>query len=309
MSPAAYAYYDWCGRAITAGTSRLSGRDCLQWRLVTRSGERYRVPEAKGAHAGPTDDDMLTAPPMAITPDGRKIAYYSEREQRFAVRDLGSGTILLAPPVVPAADVRRNAAEITLSADGRYLAVSVSNGFNTLADLETGTLTDIPAGWQVRSIGAGGGPVVVGDTLRLGLFADGEVTPFTGEAWHTPGGLGPDGTTVAYLTRALPENGGSVDPGVVDAEIVTVDAVTGEARTRSPLLDAPEGLFPMSMGPWLNATEVTVMGRRLDARPAQGDDKVLGWDTYTIDVTTGRMRRLHTYSFPAWAGGLVLPGF
>ncbi|NAS21356.1 hypothetical protein GT755_06615 [Herbidospora sp. NEAU-GS84] len=184
----------------------------------------------------------ITFPPTRIPAS----ASYSEKDQRFAVRDLESGVILLAPPVVPAADVRRNAAEITLSADGRYLAVSVSDGFNTLADLETGGLT---------------------------------------------------------------ENGGSADASVVDTQIVTVDAVTGEPRTGTPVRGLSEGQFPMGMGPWLNTTEVTVLGRQWDARPAQGDGKVLGWDTYAIDVTTGRTRKLHTYSFPAWAGGLVLPGF
>ncbi|WP_062349053.1 hypothetical protein [Herbidospora yilanensis] len=309
VSPAAYAYYDWCGQEIASGTSHLSGRDCLQWRLVTRTGERYRVPEAMGPHAGPADDDyVLTAPPVRITADGRKIAYYSEKEQRFAVRDLESGSIRLAPPFVPAADVRRNLPDIALSPDGRYLAISVPGSLNTLADLETGELTDVPAGWSVRSIGAGGRPVVVAGTMRLGLLSGGEVRPFTGTAWHTPGGPGPDGTTLAYLTRPLPEDGGSTG-SAVDAEIVTVDAVTGESRTRTPVRDVPLAPFPMSMGPWLDATEVTVLGRRLDARPVEGDAKVLGWDTYAIDVTTGSMRKLDTYSFPAWAGGVVLPGY
>ncbi|WP_170991294.1 hypothetical protein [Herbidospora galbida] len=310
VSPAAYAYYDWCGREITSGTARLSGRDCLQWRLVTRSGERYRVPEAKSAHAGPADNaQTLVAAPLEITPDGRKIAYYSEKDQRFAVRDLESGSILLAPPLVPAADVRRNAAEIALSADGRYLAVSVQDGLNTLADLETGALTDLPAGWKAQSIGAGGRPVVVADTGRLGLFDDGEVEPFTGRAWHTPGVADPDETTIAYLTRPYPENGGSTDPTVVDAQIATVDAVTGEALTSVQVRDVPESFFPLGMGPWLNATEVTVSGRKLDARPVKGKDNVIGWDTFAVDVTTGRMRKLDTYSIEAWAGGIVLPGY
>ncbi|GLX94641.1 hypothetical protein [Herbidospora sp. NBRC 101105] len=310
VGPAAYAYYDWCGDELASGTARLHGRDCLQWKLVTRTGERYRVPEARSAHAGKTDDDyMLNAPPMRISADGRKIAYYSEKDRRFAVRDLESGVILLAPPVVADPDIRRNAAQIALSADGRYLAVSVTDVLNTLTDLETGDVAEIPAGWTVHNVGAGGGPVVVGDTGRLGLFAGGEVTPFAGRAWHTPGPASPDGTAIAYLSRAYPENGGSTDPADLDAEIATVDAVTGEARTGVRLRDAPEDLLPLSLGPWLNPTEVTMLARELDARPAKGEGNVLGFDTYAIDVTTGRTRKLHTYSFPAWAGGLVLPGF
>nr|WP_062334855.1 PD40 domain-containing protein [Herbidospora sakaeratensis] len=310
VGPAAYAYYDWCGEEITSGTSRLHGRDCLQWRLVTRTGERYRVPEARSAYAGKTNDDyLLNAPPMAVSADGRKIAYYSEKDRRFAVRDLESGVIRLAPPVVADPDIRRDAAQIALSADGRYLAVGVTDVLNTLTDLETGALTEIPAGWTVHGVGAGGAPVVVGDTGRLGLFAGGEVTPFTGRAWHTPGPASPDGTAVAYLSRAYPENGGSTDATVVDAEIATVDAVTGEARTGVRLRDVPEDLFPLALGPWLNATEVTMLARELDARPVKGDGNVLGFDTWAIDVTTGRMRKLETYSFAAWAGGLVLPGF
>ncbi|WP_062429880.1 PD40 domain-containing protein [Herbidospora daliensis] len=306
VGPAAYAYYDWCGEEITSGTARLRGRDCLQWRLVTRSGERYRVPEARAAYAGPTENDYsLIAPPMSVSADGRKIAYFSDRDRRFAVRDLESGVILLAPPVVADADIRRNAAQIALSADGRYLAVSVTDVLNTLTDLETGELTEIPAKWTVHNIGPGGRPVVVGDTLRLGLFAGGEVTPFTGDAWHTPGPVSADGTTLAYLSRALPENGGSTDPATADLTVTTADAVTGEVRTTVTVRDLASGLMPLGMGPWLTTTEVMVLARDLGARTAG----TLAFDTYAINVTTGRTRELDAYSWKGWSGGIVLPGF
>ncbi|WP_066374447.1 sigma factor-like helix-turn-helix DNA-binding protein [Herbidospora mongoliensis] len=311
VSPAAYASFDWCGEGPKEGKMPdLSGRDCLQWRVVTRSGDSYNMPEAMsvvpGEHEGPY---MLVAAPVAITADGRKIAYYSVKDGRFAVRDLESGQVRLAPPLFSTADIVKNGAEITLSPDGRFLAVGdatnpVDAQTDTLVDIETGETTVLPAGWQVRSIGAGGGPLVAYGPDRLGLLTDGEMRPFTDTAWHTPGWPTSDGTTVAYLTRPAREE---ASPG--ETEIVTVDAGTSETRTRTRLQRPPGDFFPLRMGPWLNATEVTAVVAT-PRSPGPGDQKPSRlWRTYAIDVTTGTIRTLDTYSYPGWLGDLVLPGF
>ncbi|GAB1821593.1 hypothetical protein [Herbidospora sp. RD11066] len=301
VAPLAYAYYDWCGEPPTDGLmARTAGRDCLQWRVVTRSGDDYRVPEAMSVNIrGLTGSYVLVPAPVAITGDGRKIAYYSEQHERFAVRDLESGQVRLAPPTMPVADIVEHGAEITLSDDGRFLALGAPRAVGTLVDVETGERTTVPASWSVRSIGAGGRAVVTENPDHLGLFADGGVRPFTGAAWHTPGRSSPDGATIAHLTRPA----GDENPTPGDYELITRDAATGEVRTTTRFKDAPADFLPMRLGPWLSATEITVAVNLPPGEP------VPGWRTYAADVTTGAIRPLDTYSVSAPLGGVVLPGF
>ncbi|NUW30624.1 hypothetical protein HTZ77_04190 [Nonomuraea sp. SMC257] len=308
VSPLSHAYYDWCGEKWSPGKgSAFAGRDCVQWRVVTRDGRTYRMPEAAGVYLDQTAANyMNTAAPLEITPDGRRVAYYSAKDEKFAVRDLASGQIWLSPQTVSHEEMVKNAPIVVLSPDGRFL---VLNGrLRAVVDMETGRVTDVPQGWQPMSVAEGGSRVIVtNDRSRYGLLEDGEVRPFSGALEESLSRLAPDGRTVAYLDGGA----SSTDEYRPDDTVVTLDATTGKALRRVKFRDAPKGFRPWRIGSWRGPTEVVVTAvvtdrprwERKPTEPAR-----TGETAYAIDVTTGKVRKLGTYTFRGWSGSVVIPG-
>ncbi|WP_405144636.1 hypothetical protein OG589_42660 [Sphaerisporangium sp. NBC_01403] len=313
VDPLSYAYYDWCGQKWQAGknTGGFAGKECAQWRVVTRTGQSFRMPEALSIYTEQSGENyMNTAAPVAITPDGRRIAYYSEKDQKFAVRDLASGRIWLTPQTVSRATMVSGGGLLRLSPDGRFLGLNGVGWPNVVVDVESGQATTIPEGWRVQRVPSGGTPVVVADRrLRFGLLAEGKVRPFNADTSVTLSELAPDGRTVAYVTGGKSIINGDIDSRPNDT-VVTVDATTGKILAEVKFRDAPKDFMPQRVGAWHSPTEVTVTTPILDpSRPGQEDDTpTLGETTYAIDVTTGQVRKLAAYSYRAWAGDLVIPG-
>ncbi|NUW43060.1 hypothetical protein [Nonomuraea rhodomycinica] len=307
VGPLSYAYYDWCGEKWSPGKGgSFAGRDCVQWKVVTRDGRTYRVPEAAGVYLDQTTANyMNTAAPLMITPDGRRIAYYSPKDERFAVRELASGQIWLSPQTVSHQEMVKNAPFVTLSPEGRYL---VLNGrLRAVVDMETGRVTDVPQGWQAMTVARGGDRVIVeNDRLRYGLLEDGRVRPFTGSLEESLSPLAPDGRTVAYLDSPGAARDATVQSRPVDT-IVTLDATTGEVLRRVKFRDAPAGFSPWRIGSWRGPTEVMV-SQVVESRWKPGETPRLGETAYAVDVTTGKVRKLGTYAIRGWSGDVVIPG-
>ncbi|MEV0151876.1 MULTISPECIES: hypothetical protein [unclassified Nonomuraea] len=306
VGPLSHAYYDWCGEKWSPGKgASFAGRDCVQWRVVTRDGRTYRMPEAASVYLDQTKANyMNTAAPLVITSDGRRIAYYSAEEERFAVRDLVSGQVWLSPQTVSREEMVKNGLFVTLSPEGRYL---VLNGrLPAVVDMETGRVTDVPQGWQPMTVARGGDRVIVqNDRLRYGLLEDGRVRPFTGSIEESLSPLAPDGRTVAYLDRP-----GASRKGVGQSRpdtLVTLDATTGEVLGRAKFRDASAGFSPWRIGHWRAATEV-VVSQIVQSRWKPGEVPRLGEAAYAVDVTTGKVRKLGTYTFRGWGGDIVIPG-
>ncbi|GAA3177441.1 hypothetical protein [Nonomuraea roseoviolacea] len=306
VGPLSHAYYDWCGEKWSPGkAASFAGRDCVQWKVVTRDGRTYRMPEAAGVYLDQTAANyMNTAAPLRITPDGRRIAYYSAKDQRFAVRDLASGQVWLSPQTVSHEEMVKNGAFVTLSPEGRYL---VLNGrLRAVVDMETGRVTDVPQGWQPMTVARGGDRVIVqNDRSRYGLLEDGRVRPFAGPIGESLSDLAPDGRTVAYLGRPGPHGEGMNLPK--PDTIVTVDATTGKVLRRVKFRDAPRGFDPWRIGYWRGPTQV-VVSDVITGRLKPGEVPRLGEIAYAVDVTTGEVRKLGTYAFRGWGGDVVIPG-
>ncbi|MGW0806506.1 hypothetical protein [Nonomuraea sp. NPDC002799] len=315
VDPAAYAYYDWCGKRwdYRKNTGTFAGEECVQWRLVTRTGQSFRMPEALSVYTDQSPDNyMNTAAPLVISSDGRRVAYYSEKDQRFAVRDLADGRIWLTPQTVPRAAMLKGGGMLQLSPDGRFLGMSGIDVPNAVVDMETGRVTEVPAGWWAHAVGRGGGPIVVRDERdRLGVLDEGKVRVVVKAAGEPRayGQLSPDGHVMAYLDGAKTDGDNMVTKNY--DTVVTVDVTTGEEVHRVRFRDAPKGFKTMRMGGWQSASEVTVSDMvRNDPRRRKIDDvPTLGEVTYGIEVGTGQVRTLTSYTYRAWAGDLSLPGF
>ncbi|MER6950039.1 hypothetical protein ABT294_39085 [Nonomuraea sp. NPDC000554] len=309
VDPAAYAYYDFCGRKwdYRKNTHTFAGQNCAQWQLVTRTGQRFRVPEATSVYTEQTADNyMNTGAPLVITPDGRRIAYYSEKDRTFAVRDLAGGQIWLAPLTVTRQAMVRSGVLLTLSPDGRYLGVNGPDRLDAVVDVETGQLTEPPNGWRVRRVASGGTSVVMSDLADgLGLMSDGKVTPLTiGKPWDDITVPAPDEHTMAYLDGRKDDGNGMFSP---DNAVATLDATTGKTLTKVTFRDAPKDFTPR-LGGWLSPTEVAVSDAARGPRSEDGTP-MLGEVVYGIDVNTGKVRERAKYTYRGWAGDLSIPGF
>ncbi|MEV1249372.1 hypothetical protein ACIBO2_44125 [Nonomuraea sp. NPDC050022] len=310
VAPASRAYHDFCGRQWEPGrnTSALGDRTCAQWRLVTRTGQSFRVPEAVSVYSEQSAKNyMNTSAPLEISSDGRRIAYYSEKDQRFAVRDLDSGQIWLSPQTITRAAMVKAGGVLQISPDGRFLGMNGPGGSNSVLDVETGKVTEVPQGWQIQRVPNGGTPVVVTKDRQLGLLADGKVKTLTTDAKVVNvSELSPDGRTLAYLDAGTAHSG----PGGLNITLHTIYLPSGEISGKVELRDTPKDFSAMRIGGWLSTTEVVVADR---ARGAWGkapeDVPTLGDITYGIDLTTGRVRELARYTYRAWAGDMSIPGF
>lgn len=101
------------------------------------------VPDAaqRLAHGDEKERPRLT---LAISRDGRRIAYLSAAERRYVAHDLGSGTKRYLSPVLASADTE-NGTLVNVSADGRHFTVTLGER-RLRTDFTTGTLTSVPAG-------------------------------------------------------------------------------------------------------------------------------------------------------------------
>ncbi|MEU7853005.1 hypothetical protein [Nonomuraea sp. NPDC049141] len=256
------------------------------WRIVTRRGETFQLPEVPG--------------PVEATVDGRRIAYYSEKDRRIVVRDLASGQIWKAPLKQPKQDFK---VEYTLrmSPNGLRFIVSGWGGRrepNMLVDIEQGTVEQLDSGWWPVSVADGDGPVVLAKpydkSTKVWVRGHKPVTipTFTYEF----SALNPDGRRLVRMGQFLSRT----EPMVRrDGMIVTFDALTGGIQARVPVSGIPGDLEPAKLGGWLSADEVTLVAV---ARSPGSDASAVA---YAVNVLTGKARKL----FPLRAeGAYAVPG-
>ncbi|MEU7002564.1 hypothetical protein [Nonomuraea sp. NPDC046570] len=308
VGPLSYAYYDWCGQkwSPSENTGAFAGKECAQWKVVTREGQSFRMPEALSVYTEQSAENyMNTSAPLAITPDGRRVAYYSEKDEKFAVRDLEGGQVWLTPQTVTRAEMVAKGAVVSLSPDGRHLGLSGVTG--NVVEVETAQTTEIPAGWQLLRVFRDGTPLVVDDRARVGLLTGGEVRVLGAARADrlSVSDVAADGRTMVYLTGG----GSSGMNSRPDDTIVTLDITTGRTLSTVKFRDTPKGFSPWRVGGWHSPTEVLVTDTVVDGSWQRGKAPLLGEMAYTVDVTTGRVRELKAYTFRAWAGDLVVPGF
>jgi hypothetical protein len=256
------------------------------WRVVTRSGETFQLPAVAG--------------PVEATADGRRIAYYSEKDRGIVVRDLASGQIWKAPLKQPKQDF---AVEYTLrmSPNGLRFIVSGWGGRrepNMLVDVEQGTVEQVDSGWWPVSVADDDGPVVLAkpydNTTQVWVRGHKPVTipDFT----YAFSALSPDGRRLVRVGQFLSREAPLVRR---DGTIVTFDALTGGTQARVRVSGLPENMLPTKLGGWLTADEVTLVA--VEESPRSGASEV----AYAVNVQSGQAREL----FPLHAEGqYAVPG-
>ncbi|MFD1538126.1 hypothetical protein [Nonomuraea guangzhouensis] len=276
VAPVEQAYRPFC-----RGGCKESG-----WRIVTRRGETFQMPEGPG--------------PVEATADGRRIAYYSAKDRAIMVRDLASGQIWKAPLKQPKQDF---AVEYTLrmSPNGLRFIVSGWGGRrapNMLVDLEKGEVEQLDSGWWPVSVADGDGPVVLAKASdkTTQVWVRGHKPVMVPTFTYDFSALNPDGRRLVRVGQWL----GRGEPRVQrDGTIVTFDAITGGMQARVPVTGLPGNMLPAKLGGWLTADEVTLIA--VAESPGSGASAV----AYAVNVLSGQARKL----FPLHAEGqYAVPG-
>jgi hypothetical protein len=145
---------------------------CEQWRLVATDGSQWRLADAyAGLPRGQEKSGGGDAHgPLALTTDGRRVAYYQTEHDRLAVRDLATGEVEPLKVELPEKRVERERIRLTWSPEGRWLAVSYGAragerepaGPGQVVDTRTGSVRALPELGSILGI-SGGGKVVMWD--------------------------------------------------------------------------------------------------------------------------------------------------
>ncbi|MEU6712789.1 hypothetical protein ABZ897_15015 [Nonomuraea sp. NPDC046802] len=260
--------------------------DCgkVEWRVVTREGKTYRLAEAlvrtKKNHGTP----------IALSRDGRMVAYYSREAQTYVVRDLVSGAEVTSP--VKLKEERFGlAAMLVLSDDGRHLVFDPSEGTKDpglVIDMQSGATLWVPGVYEPVTVKNGLVELVryvKTDLLLMPVTGGGQPVNFKG-AYINFSEVAPDGRTVAAVKWSKSQKAD---------DLSLLDMKSGQVR-KVPVKGLPKekGFFSPSL--WRSASEVLVT-----------IDNEKGHRAYAIDINTGRAQFLTDYK-SIHKRNLVLPG-
>ncbi|SEF60410.1 hypothetical protein SAMN05444920_101177 [Nonomuraea solani] len=255
-----------------------------EWRLVARDGAVYTFDADPG--------------PVAVTPDGRRIGYFSAKQGTILIRDLAGGKIWKAPIDEPEKAFEGEYA-LRLSPSGLRFIVSGWGGRkepNLLVDVERGTSSELKKGWFPVSVADGNGPVVlvkpydkITQVWVLGR------KPFTIQDFaYDFSPLASDGRSLARLTGDTNQRPREID------SIATIDVLRGgQEKARVRVTGLREGLNPAWLGAWVSEHQVMVIAvpeRVRDGVPAA---------VYAVDVRTGVSSEMFAIRGD---GVMVLPG-
>ncbi|AWS45460.1 hypothetical protein [Streptosporangium sp. 'caverna'] len=261
--------------------------DCsaVEWRVATRSGRTYRVPQAL------VSSRKALRTPVAISRDGRMLAYYSHDAQAHVVRDLVSG-VKVTSPVTVKEDRIGPGSMLAVSEDGRYVAFDPREGSKDpglLIDMRTGKTVSIPGKYEVTSIKNGAAELIryrKTDLWLMPVTGGGKPVRFDG-VFIMFSELSPDGRTVVAVDF----------PEVRKRVLTLLDAKTGRTLRKVPIRGLPKDGSVDGTATWLSRSEVTIVVSGKGLR-----------SSYVVDVNTGRARRWADYSVAQFGQSLTLPG-
>ncbi|MCA2220165.1 hypothetical protein [Nonomuraea aurantiaca] len=258
--------------------------DCaaVEWRVITRAGKTYRVPQALAETA---KDERV---PVAISRDGRLLAYYSRDAQAHVVRDLVGGTETTSPVTIKEERIGMGSM-LVLSDDGRYIAFDPREGSKypgMLIDVRTGRTTPVNGKYEPVSVKGGVAELVryrKTDLWLMPVTGGGKPVRFNG-VFIMFSEVAPDGRTVVAFE--FPRVGKRESPRLEKSTLTLLDAKTGKTLRKVPISGLPDdrgGVAGTTI--WQSESEVTLL---------YGGKE--GERSYAVDVNTGRVRLLDRQS-------------
>ncbi|MFJ2034044.1 hypothetical protein [Streptosporangium sp. NPDC087985] len=259
--------------------------DCsaVEWRVVTRTGTTYRVPQALVRN--PKDRRV----PIAISRDGRMLAYYSRQAQAHVVRDLMSGSEVTSSVTVKEERIGIGSM-LVVSDDGRYVVFDPREGSKepgVLIDMRTGKTVSVNGKFETVSIKDGVAALVryvKTDLWLMPVTGGGAPVRFDG-VFIMFSELAPDGRTVAAFEMR----------DIKKLTLTLLDAKTGRTLRKVAIRGLPKDGGVSNTSLWRSGSEVTIVYQ---------DREFMS--TYAVDVNTGQARQLAHY--PSKLTQLILPG-
>ncbi|MFG1709626.1 hypothetical protein ACFLIM_41240 [Nonomuraea sp. M3C6] len=281
VEPLGYAYQTPC----EWDAERRLPPDCsaVEWRVVTRGGTTYRLPQAL------VRNTQERPAPVAISRDGRMLAYYSRQAQAHVVRDLVSGSEVTSPVTVKE-DRIGPGSMLVVSDDGRYVIFDPREGSKDpglLIDVRTGKTVPVNGKYEAIGIKDGVAELVRYRTTDLWLMpvtGGGKPVRFDG-TFIMFSELAADGRTVTAFEFA----------DLNKRRLAVLDAKTGRTLRKVTIRGLPKGGGVAGTSLWRSGSEVTLLYPSRD-----------GLRTYAVNVNTGQARQLARY--PGKVQSLVLPG-
>ncbi|WP_326824376.1 hypothetical protein [Streptosporangium sp. NBC_01756] len=261
--------------------------DCsaTEWRVVTRTGTTYRVPQALVRNA------KEQRVPISISRDGRMLAYYSRQAQAHVVRDLVSGSEVTSSVTVKEERIGMGSM-LVVSDDGRYVVFDPREGSKEpglLIDMRTGKTRSVPGKYETVSIKGGVAELVryrKTDLWLMPVTGGGAPVRFDG-VFIMFSELAPDGRTVAAF---------EFEKQRLERRTLTLlDAKTGRTLRKVVIRGLPKDGGVLNTSPWRSGSEVTL------AYQDKGGSRI-----YAIDVNTGQARQLAHY--PSMSAYMLFPG-
>ncbi|MBB2909168.1 hypothetical protein FHS43_000414 [Streptosporangium becharense] len=261
--------------------------DCsaVEWRVVTGTGTTYRLSQALVRNAKGWNV------PVAISRDGRMLAYYSRRAQAHVVRDLVSGSEATSSVTVKE-ELIGAGSMLVVSDDGRHVIFDPREGSKDpglLIDMRTGKKVPVPGKFEAISIKDGVAALVRyvrTDLWLMPVTGGGTPVRFDG-VFINFSELAPDGRTMAAFEFKTTRS-------VEKRTLTLLDARTGRTLRKVAVRGLPKDGGVSGASLWVSGSEVTIIYR----------DTEVG--TYAVDVDTGQARQLARYSGKLTR--LTLPG-
>lgn len=244
-----------------------------EWRVVTRTGRTYRVPQAL------VFTENMRELPVALSRDGRGFAYYDRRAGTYVVRDMVTGATRTASVRVARSAVGVGA-RLALSDDSRYLVFDPRVGGKDpalLIDMRTGRTVSIPARYNTISVQGGVALLVRYRKTDLWLM------PVDG---HAPKPVRFKGTFILF--SELAPDGRTVSAVELDEyntkRITLLDAKTGRILRKVTIRGLPKDAYLSYGAVWRSGSELIVHSYYKNSMRA-----------YAVDVGTGKARQIATY--------------
>ncbi|WP_431894824.1 hypothetical protein [Nonomuraea sp. bgisy101] len=280
VGPLSHAYRTPC---VIDTKRRRADCSAVEWRVVTRTGTTYRVPQAL---VRTTRESHV---PVAISRDGRLLAYYSRQAQAHVVRDLMTGTEQTSSVTVKEERIGPGSM-LVVSDDGRHVVFDPREGSKEpgmLIDMRTGRTVPVQGTYETVSVKDGVAALVryvKTDLWLMPVTGGGRPVRFDG-AFIFFSELAPDGRTVAAFEFQ----------DIKKPRLSLLDATTGRTLRKVAVRGLPKDGGVSNTSLWHSQSEVTIVYL---TREFAG--------TYAVDVNTGQSRPLARY--PAKGMYTTLPG-
>ncbi|WP_283137767.1 hypothetical protein [Rhizohabitans arisaemae] len=118
-----YAWLDGCYAKVRSAPA------CGDWILYLRDGGRERLRDAYVRPLDAKGKPLNAITPLAVSDDGRRVAYFRKGDRRLVVRELGGKVHVIRDEVLVRGYLMRDVA-VTLSQDGTRLAVDYDDEYD-----------------------------------------------------------------------------------------------------------------------------------------------------------------------------------